>query len=256
MKERTIKVEVLNKTFGVGLMPVAKAKRNRSWLNASDCCGVKLQQDKKCTACQKEVKATECQRKIVKVGKEEYLVKAEDIDNALESMESQEELVIHTFLPKLPENIQDRVDGIDYMAPIEKKEKDYKELQALLKGRFAVGKIVIRSNEYEVIVSVGTDGVIRMQKLVEQTQLYDKPTISMDNVSLSEEIISLECSIIEKKMKSEYNFTEFKDTRSKVEEDIIEQVVLHGEVPQIVVKKVEIQKENDEVARLKALLGE
>jgi hypothetical protein len=218
---------------------------------------VKLKQEKSCSACGKEVHSGECSRKIVKVGKEEYLVKADDIDKALEAMEAQEELLLHTFVKEIPQDINDRIDGVEYIVPAEKKTKEYRELQEILQGRYAIGKVVIRSNEYEVIVSVGADGIIRMEKLVEQSQLYDVPSIdAVATAEVSKEIISLECSLIDKRMQSDYDFTAFKDTRSKVEEDIIEQVVKSGEVPQAVVKQVEVKQDNDEVARLKALLGE
>jgi len=49
--EKTIRIEALQKSFIVDVRDVSKQKRNRSYLNASNCCKAKVEQHKLCSDC-------------------------------------------------------------------------------------------------------------------------------------------------------------------------------------------------------------
>lgn len=257
--EKIIVVEPLQKRFTVSVKNANKEARNRSYSNASDCCGAKLKQDKKCSSCGEIVYATECKRKIVKIGKEEHLIDASALKQVQESLSNVEELSLHTFLKELPKGSEDRFDSLMYAVPVEKKEAQYKELQEILKDRIAIGKGVFGTNEYQVVVSVGEDDVLRIRKLVEESQRYDfepeEALAALVNVKLSEDVVQIENKILDKKSVDSFDLTEFRDMRSEYEERVIEDFVLNGRVPEVK-KEVEQQQTQSELERLKQLMGE
>jgi hypothetical protein len=257
MVERTIKIEKLQKGFTVGIKDAHRQKRNRSFSNASNCCGKKVKQLKKCSVCDGDVVATECTRKIVKIGKEEHLMNAQALKQITENLAQQDEIVVHTFIEGTPQEAQDRFEGLAYATPVLKKQGEYIELREILKGRTAIGRAVFRGNEYEVLISVGTDDRIRIRKLVEQGQLYDVPNVEAD-APVNQQIIDMEKEILAKNTESTYDFTQFRDTRAETEEQLIEDVVLHGKQPEVteVVKEVAQKNDNEELERLQALMGE
>jgi hypothetical protein len=190
-------------------------------------------------------------RKLVKVGKEEHLIDAAVLDAALEQFGDAEEIVLHTFLDKLPEGAEDLYDALVFGLPVEKKESQYAELCAVLNGRVAVGKGVFRNNEFQVIVTVGTDGLLRLRKLVDPSQKYGVEFV-MPSVQMNAQIVALENKIIDKKMVSAFDVSQFRDSRGVVEEQIITELVLHGKV-ECVKPVLRESQEQDELARLKAL---
>jgi len=267
--EREILIEALgNKRFKVELKDANKATLSRSYANATDCCGVKVKQEKFCSACRKKVVSsidnseteTECSRKIVKIGKTEHLINAEKLDNAIEQLEQMDSICLTAFLSHKPEGIEDRYDAMVYVAPADKKASDYKELQEILKGRIAVGKGVFRSNEYQILMEVGADGIVRIRKLVEESRRYAFDAVKVANelaiVSVNQQVVDIEKQILDRKAIASYDFSRFKDARAVVEEQVIEDCVLNGNEAPIVPKNiVKEQKESDELARLQALLG-
>ena len=256
--EKQILVEPLKKSFTISLKDANRQKRNRSYSNASDCCGVKLCQKKYCSTCDKELKSGDCQRKIVKIGKSEHLIDANALTQVQEQLEQMDELKVHTILDKLPKEAEDRRDSLVYALPSEKKEAQYKELATILKHKIAVGNGVFRNNEFQVLLSVGDDGIIRIWKLVEESQRYDfSPEAiaeKLQKVQLNEEIVALEKQIIDKNTIDGFDVTQFRDSRAEFEERVIEDFVLHGKTPEI---KPTINKEaqTNELERLKALMG-
>ena len=256
MSERTIRIEALKKSFSIGVKDAYKQKRNRSFSNASNCCGSALKQKKLCSSCEQDISATECERKIIKLGKEEHLIDAQALKQITEKLAEQEEIVIHTFVEELSQDAQDRYEGLSFITPIAKKQSDYIELREILKGRVAIGRAVFRSNEYEVLISVGTDNRIRVRKLIEQGQLYDLPDATID-APINQQIVGIEKQILAKATINGYDFAQFRDTRAETEEKIIEDMILHGKQPVIseVAKEVTHKTDNEELARLQELMG-
>lgn len=254
--EREVVIEPLgSKRFKLELKDANRATLSRSYANASDCCGVKLKQEKFCSGCRKPVEGTP-QRKLVKIGKEEHLIEAAALDGAMEQLERMDSIVITSFLKALPEEVEDRFDALIYGLPAEKKSADYKELVELLEGNVAIGHGVFRNNEFQVLLTVGKDGIVRLRKLVEESRRYGISDEAVRKALASEvngQIIELERQIVAKKAIESFDFSTFKDTRAVIEEKVIEDFVLNGKVPEV--RVVEEQQATSEIERLKALLS-
>lgn len=262
MSNKTIFIEPLQKRFDVDLKNAAKAARNKSYANASDCCGAKLKQEKKCADCGEAVHANDCRRKIVSIGKQDYLIDTSALKAVQETLEATDELRLRTFLNgEFGKEAQDRFDSLVYAFPIKKREAHYKELAALLKGRTAVGVAVFGSNEYEVLVTLGEDNIIRVRKLVEERQRYeydfDAVKEQLADAKVNDEVIALENDILNRKSVDAYDFGVFHDTRSDFEEKVIEDYVLNGVMPQAAqtLEQFKDKQDNDELARLRVLAG-
>lgn len=249
--EKEILVEPLQKRFRVSVKDANKLARNRSYSNASNCCGAKLAQEKKCSTCNEQVKSNECQRKIVMIGKEEHLIEATALKQCQESF-SDGGIVLHTFMDKRPEGAEDRFGSLVYASPSEKRDAEYDELRKVLGNRVAIGKGVFRNNEFQVIVEVGDDNMIRIRKLIEETQRYDKPEVPA-SMELNAEIVELEKQIVGKAVVDEFDVKSFRDTRSQMEEKVIEEFVLNGTIPEVK-QEVKQEKDTNELERLKALV--
>lgn len=252
--ERRVYVEALQKAFSVKVKDASKSKRNRSYSTASNCCGSRVCMKKFCASCESEVNATECTRKIVKVGKQEHLINAQALKQITEQLNENDEIRVHTFVEGMPQEALDRFDAMAYVLPT-KKEGEYVELREVLRGKTAIGTVVVRGNEYEVLLTVGEDDRIRMRRLVEQSQLYDVPEV-MTTAEPNKQVVQIERQIIERKTVNGYDFTRFRDTRAETEERIIEDVVLHGKQPEVTEVAQETQRASaeEELERLKALM--
>ncbi|MBR9700398.1 hypothetical protein GOV11_00865 [Candidatus Woesearchaeota archaeon] len=252
--EKTLCIEPLQKRFKVSVKDAYKQKRNRSYSNASPCHSAKLKQRKLCSVCDGDVETSSVVSKIIKIGKEEHLINAEALKRITEDLQG-EEIKIHTILEQIPEEAEDRFEGLSYALPVPKGEGDYALLRELLKGRVMVGTAVFRNNEFEIVLTVGDDGLVRIRKLVEQSQFYDTP-IAEANIEIDGELVDLCNSVLSKKTEATYDFTKFRDARAEVEERIIEDVVLHGKQPEVLPRPKEVvQDATAEKERLKALLG-
>lgn len=263
--ERTIYVEPIAKRYTVEVKDANKSGVNRSYRVASPCCSreghpVLRKEEMKCAECGKVVSTKECTHKIVSVGKEEFLVESALLKDVVDQMEKHDEIVLKAFLDSEPEGTQDRYDALVYCFPNEKKAKEYKELAQTLKGKFAIGTGVFRGNEYQVVVTVGDDGLLRMRKMVEETRRYpldvEAVTALLNKVEVSAQVIDLQRKVLDKKKAESYDVKVFRDRRGEMEEKIIEDIVVHGRVPSFAPRIVEEQKAESEVERLKALLGE
>jgi len=252
--EKIIFVEPLKKQFVVNVKDANRSARNRSFATASSCCGVRLKQQMLCSSCGGVVSRSDSTHKIVKIGKSDYLIDSQTLQQVQEQLESFEFLSLSAFLSSEPVGAQDRYDGLLYAFPVKKKESQYKELVSILRGRVAVGKVVLRSNEYQVIVSVGGDDVLRVRKLVSESQRYDfSPDFEWRDAVVNDQVVSLENQLLDKITVDTFDLTSFADKRIELEDSIIEEFVLHGRVPDV--PKVVMQEQSDgELERLKALI--
>lgn len=248
--ERTWVMEPLQKRFQVDMRAASRDKRNRSFSNASPCCNKKLKQQMFCVECDKEVARGDCKHKLVKVGKEEHII---DGDTLKGIMPEEGEIVFHSVMDELPTGMEDWFAKLDFASPAKKHEADYAELAEILKGRYAIGKGVFRNNEFQVVATTGNDGIIRSRRLIDGDQRNEKPSLE-DVPEPNGQIVDVEKQILGKKAIKEFDLTDFKDSRIEQEEKVIEDFVLHGKKPELVVQEVKQAKETDELERLKALM--
>ncbi len=256
--ERQIHIVPLKKRFQVALKSANREARNRYYPNASDCCGTKLKQEKFCGTCSAKVEGIDTQRKIVKLGKEEHLISSKALKQVKETLEQMEDIELHTFLGTIPAGAEDRYDGLLYAYPADKRPAHYAELVAVLKGNYAVGKAVFNGNEYQVLVYIGADNVLRVRKLVEESQRYDfdaELVQSAIKTPVNQQIVELERSILGKETRTEYDITQFRDQRQEYEERVIEEFVVGGKVPELIAQEIAQTQELDELERLKALMN-
>ena len=253
---KQIYVEPLQMSFEVKLKDANRQKRNRSFSNASPCCQAKLKQDKLCSTCNEKVATQDCRHKIVKIGKTEHIIDSDVLDSVQDSLSAMENVKITSFLTTLPEQSDDLFDSLMYAFPVDKKESQYKELAEIIDRRYAVGTAVFRNNEYQIIMSVGTDGVIRVRKLIDYSQRYDFApvaiTSSLNNAQARQQIIDIGRKLVDKHTVSTFDFSQFRDSRTEYEDKIIEEYVLNGRKPDV--QEITQQRTDDDVERLKALL--
>jgi len=255
MVERQIVIEPLQKRFKVGLKSANKQARNRSFANATNCCGKRVVQEKHCAECDNVVDTKELQRKIVKIGKQDHLIDGQALKDIQEQLAMNEDIVLHTFLKEEPREAIDRYAGLEYGVPAEKRDAEYAELVAILKGRVAVGTGVFGRNEFQILLTA-EDGIIRIRKLIEESQRYEFDERACDvDVQVNREVVAMENRILNKQTLNGFDVKQFKDTRADMEEHVIEEFVLNGKVPEV---KAEVQQKHDtnELERLKALMGE
>ena len=258
--ERNIYIEPLGKLFSVELKDANRERRNRSFSNAAPCCStpenpVKLKQEMRCAQCGESVDRKVCTHKIVDIAKKSYLISADLLEQVQEQMERMDRLTVQAVLSQEPVGAADRYDVLVYVLPVEKRAAEYVELSALLKGRVAVGKGVFRSNEFQFVMSVGEDGIVRIRKLVDEAQ-HTTPALDVAGVAMNSQIVELENRILDRRQASDFDITGFRDSRVAEEERIIEEVVLHGKIPEMPAVAMVQKADQDEVERLKALLNE
>lgn len=248
--ERTWVLEPLKKRFTVDMKAANRDKRNRSFSNASSCCEAKLKIVKRCSGCDNEVSAADCTHKLVKIGKEEHLIDGATLKGI---MPEEGEIVFDTVLDELPKGTDDWFAKLDFAAPAKKHEAEYAELAEILKGRYAIGKGVFRNNEFQVVATTGSDGIIRSRRLIDGDQRNEKPNIS-ELPEPNNQIVGVENQILGKSAVDGFDFNQFRDTRVEQEEKVIEDFVLHGKKPSKVVQEVKARVESDELERLKSLM--
>jgi hypothetical protein len=253
--ERQIQVEALQKSFSVNVKDAVRKKRNRTFSNATNCCGSVVKQKKFCSVCDGDVTGEDFARKIVKLGKAEHLINAQALKQVQEAIKEKDTIKIHTIVHELPVGISDRHDSYVFVTEA-KKVGDFAELRELFRDFYGIGTASFGANEYEVVIWTGSDDRMRMNKLVEQGQLYDKPSADATG-TYNEQIVEMERQILAKLAQSDYDFTQFRDTRAEAEEKMIEDVVLHGKQPEVAesVQAVVQKSDDEELERLKALMN-
>jgi len=253
--ERTIQIDALNKPFKVEVKDAVKGQRNRSFSNATNCCGKVVKQKKFCSVCDGDVTGQDFQRKIVKIGKSEHLIDAQALKQVSDRIKGEDIIKVHTIVSELPDDVSDRMDSFVWITA-GKKVNDYAELKELFTDVYGIGTAGFRGNEYEVVLMTGGDGRVRCVKLVEQSQIYDKPDNDVVG-QYNEQIVAMEKDILGKKAIDKYDFSQFRDTRAEQEETMIENVVIHGIQPDVVetMKVVTQKSDEEELERLKALMN-
>jgi hypothetical protein len=255
--ERIVCVEpILGVRFKADVKDVAKAKKALSFLNASNCCHKPLKEVKRCSECQQDVDATACQHKLFKVGKEMKLIPTALLEQAKDAQEATDELRIKQFIAHLPRDIEDRMGPAAYLTAVKKHGRGYKMLVAAL-GRvpYAIGSGWFRGYQYEFVVRMGSDGIVRLQRLVEQMQMYPRPESDLDAGELDAETVELVGKVAQKKAIAEYDFTAFRDQGIETTKELIEKIV-DGEQITVVVPEFKEQQAQDEKEQLKALLND
>jgi hypothetical protein len=260
--ERQIVVEPLQKEFTLDIKDAFRQKRATSFASASPNSTlekpIRLVQkkfDAESTMTDdrnkwREVSESQVTHKIVKIGKEEHLIPKDVLEKATEF--GSDKLKIHTILRgDMPVEAKTRICGVMYGHAKAKREGEYTELAEILKGRYAVGTIALRSNEFQVVMTADADGKIQIFKLADESQMYDEPIVPLFEVN--KEIVELERQILDAKAVESFDFGEFRDSRVQTEEKIIEEFVMNGELPEIVTQKMEENKQENELERLKAL---
>lgn len=269
--ERVVVVEPLGERFTIGLRDANRERRTRSFANVSDCCGKieggkavgKLRIEKHCSACGGRVDVTPS-RKAVKVGKNEYILPSSAIEAVKERVEAMEEIRIQGIIGdgvtpvSVPLGVQDFFDGLVYAVPVEKKEREYAELCGVLRGRVAFGRAVFRGDEFQVLVMVGDDGVLRIRKLVDGSQrhAFDAGGVSgvVSGVGVSGEVVGLMREVLGRSERS-FDPLEFRDSRLVLEEELLERVATLGELPvDAPVVGVVLPVESERLERLRAML--
>jgi len=269
MVERTILIEPSQRRFTASVKPAFRAAKNVSYALATPCCSkadhpVRRKQQYVCEECKNEVDTKSCTHKIVEIGKEEALIDAKLLEQIKEQIESRQEITISEFLDEEPSDMKDRIEDTKYLDVVKKGDAQYAELAKVLKGKVAFGRGSFGGNDKAIAMQVKPSGVIAMYMLADETQRVDfddsKVKKAME-AKVPESLVDLQKKLIDKRQKEHpFDFDGYMeeniDTRIKMEQDLIEQAILNGAVPQFVAPVVEEKKVQDEEARLKALLGE
>jgi hypothetical protein len=258
--QKTIAIEAIGKRFVVDIQYADRKQRDPLTLkNATDCCGAEIGAKKYCKHCQKESPTS--MRKMWKKGKEERLISTDAFDAMTEELESREESKVKSIIvkEKLDAKVQDRYGRMLFITPVDKKEAGYKELKEILGAKTAIGTIVIKGYEYEYLLYVGSDDVLRMRLLLSDSQLHETPSINLNGVYVSEKVVAAYKQLLEKKAEvREYDFTQFVDSRGKAIESMVEQAILSGTIPKpkaSPVQEMREVKEAEELARIEAELA-
>lgn len=262
--ERNIYIEPLQKRFTVGIKNTAKTLRNPSFLNASDCHGAPLKEEKYCAQCKaKEGTAHtkgKTQRKLAKVGGEIIPISAQILADVKAQYDNAGDVRITAFLKSSPKGTAERISDAKWCVPAEKQIGAYAELGRLLEGRVGVGTAVFNGNEYQVVLTKADNGLVMLQSLVDETMMYamnaEEIKREVEQAKVPENIVDMEKKLLERKTVKEFDLTEHRDGRIAQIQEIIEQAVLTGEVPKVVENKVAEKQEVDEEARLAKLLEE
>ena len=272
MATKQIYVAPLQKEFTVEVDTANRKAKSTSYRSACSCAEVttstkgkkvvlgKFRQEMRCEKCNVEKSASTDTRKIVKVGTDELLIDASAIASAQQALEAIENVKLHTFLNKKPTGTEDRIESLIYDFPADKKAKHYAELAKLLKGRWAIGNGVFGKNEYQVLATCGDDDVVRFWTLVEERNRkdhnFEECASVVNGINLPEQVVALENELLDKATVDDYDLTKFVDTRTEVEQNVIEDFVVNGKLPEAPpTAQIEEEQAEDEVARLKALMG-
>ena len=248
--ELRISVPELGQVWEVEWYAAAKDARNRSFAQASGCCGVKLNQHKVCSKCG-EKQPYKTGKKIVKVGKDEVVVDARVLEDALSKLGEKGTMVVKKLLREVPVEAENRVESVVFLKPKEKGEIEYAECREALRGFVGVAEGVFRNNGYECVVDI-VDDMIRVRRLVEQSQYNGEPEI--EPCVVDTELLAMRRELLEGAVAEEHDFSQYRDSRVAAEEAVIEAVALGKPLPQFG-EEVVVQKAENERERLKALLA-
>jgi non-homologous end joining protein Ku len=251
--ERQVYIKPLELRKRLALKAANRERRSMSFANASNCCGVKLEQKKFCSECHESVNDRECTHKLAKMGKEFVKIPVVAL-KAREEMLDGEEIVFDTVLKSEPEGASEWYDGVLIGEPVAKAEKEYKVLAELGKKFVFVGKAVFNAREYQVIGKT-VEGIFQIRKLVAPTQRNDidrdEIVKSYEREEVSKELLKVAEQVLAKNAQDDFNLNSFKPADEELEERCVEAAI---EGKEIVVPKASVAKEADELERMKALL--
>ena len=260
--EKTFNFKPLQKAVTFRVAPVAKATKNASYTYMTPCSnpecqkpietekGKKIYHTRKqkfvCSGCSGEL-TSEPTHKIV----EGELIPADLFKSA--SMFESKDVELHSVFNEMPD-VEKRKGRLYWVTPTtDNTAKDYATLKGAIGNRVMIGKTVLGNNECEVLVYVLENKIV-MQEVLPEALIYDEPFI--ETIETNQQLTTLMSQVLGKNALSEYDFTAFVDGRKAFEEDLILRKFRGEELPEpkIVVEKQ--ASEQDELERMKALLGE
>jgi hypothetical protein len=213
---------------------------------------VKVNERKFCSQCNEPVSKTS--RKIIKIGKEEKLIDAALLANVLEQLEAVEEIHITQVSDTLPSEVERRYERLLYGDVVKKKEEDYATLRAYLGEGYGYGYGVFGHNKFGIVAHV-EGPVIMLRKLMDESQLVDidaERIAKQTTQQVDPELIELGRQAIDRVKVQQPDFTQFKDERLDMEEQLIEQLI-DGKLPELKPAVTEKLVE-DKKAKLRKLL--
>ena len=246
-----------NLRFQIDLKKIVKSVRNKSYPNLSDCCGVPLQQKKFCSNCGKEiVDAKALKNKLFKLGKESHPIPAAHLEQIRKQLDDNK--IVITEYRDVGE-----IDSLFYTELVfssqqhKKAKKEYNEFRDLLKvsNKAGVGTMTVNHRPYPCMVYHYKDHVcfrmLHFDDEIEPQPALDAVPVNQQKVELLGKMLNINAT------KTDFDIAQFENTRQKAEEELIEMVIDGKELPKIE-QAVEVQtaQDTDEIARLKALLGE
>ena len=244
-----------NMNFAIDVTKLTKAAKNRSYPNLSPCHQTPLVQKKFCSTCEVVVDTKEVTHKAFKLGKTMYPVSADHLKKIKETLDS-DTVTITEFRAKneIPEMYF--TDVIFGAKQHKKYMKDYVEYAQILQatGKVAIGMMNYRERPYPImIVPFQNNLVIRALHFFEEVDSL--PSINAE-VPANTQKVNLLVQAMQLSGNSEpFDITQFVNAREEKEQELIE-LVLKGEaLPEVERVHVETREDNDEIARLQALLA-
>ena len=239
--------------FGVNMKKLTKSAKNRSYPNLSDCCGAVLKQKKFCAGCGVEVNGTP-KNKQFKLGKEEYKISTEHLEQIRESLDSVS-ICVSSYVKKEEIPSEYFGDGIFHLGQT-KQKKEYTELARAieLSGLVGVGTFVYNSRPYPFMM-YSLNGHLMLRSLLFEDELNEMTEI--EPAVVNEEKVKLIAGVMRLKSKS-FNISEYVNIREQQEQELISKVIAGEELPEIetVILEQESQNDQEEIMKLQAILAE
>ena len=259
--EKTFNFKPLQKAVTFKVDSASKATKNASYTyltpcsNPSCCEPIKLEKGKViyhtrkqkfvCSGCHSDLDS-EPTHKIV----EGEIIPAELFKSA--SKFDSTDVELHSVLKAMPD-VEKRLGKLFWVKPTEKTSKDYAMIKEAIADKVLVGKTVLGNNESEVLV-FAKNGKIVMREILPEALVYDEPFI--ESAPVNEQLTALMTKVLEKNEQESYDFTAFVDGRKAFEEDLILKAVKGEPLPELKIVVEQVASEVDELAKMKALLGE
>lgn len=240
----------------VNLTKLTLSARNRSFANLSNCHGVPVKQRKFCSGCNKDVTDEDFSQKGFRCGKEMIKLDAALLKSIKERLDTTE-IIVQEFRNK--GEIPDIYYSELVMAgkPTKKGAKAYNEYAQVLAqaGKVAVGTIVVNSRPYPAMIEP-RNGNLMVRGLLYPDEVKSAPDAE-PCTEVNPEKVKLMARVIGMQKFPPYNHSQFKNERDEEEEKLIMAAASGQELPKIPAAPAKIQTaDNDEIAKLKKLLGE
>jgi len=241
-----------NSEYVVDVSPAYSSSRRTTIIKgATKCCSADVGQKRFCKECKKDTPYNADMKKFSFLDKE-YVVPAEQVDNALSGMEKTD-IVVKAVLELEPAVARDLYAGLKFITPNADAVGDYVELSALLGSRVAVVEFVDRQIQHQALLSVNNDGVIQL-RLLQEGEALRKPVVDVGCVEANPEVVRLKQKILANIIDNDYDLCLFRDMRNELEEQFLEGLI-SGKGVDVVSSEVVASSQADELAELKALAG-